>query len=74
MYRVNQAYDTAVKQNAVRTSQACMRNAFAQRPMKPSYKSIARVNKDAITKGKRVVKEVSPSTLHTRSARDPDSR
>lgn len=59
MYRVNQASDTAAKQNASRTVQACIRNAFAQRAMKPSFKSVARVNKDAITKGKRVVKEVS---------------
>ena len=38
-----------------------MRNAFAQRAMKPSFKSIARINKDAMMKGKRVVKEVSCS-------------
>ena len=60
MYRVYQACDSAAKQNASRTAQACVRNAFAQRPMKPSFKSIARINKDAMMKGKRVVKEVSP--------------
>jgi hypothetical protein len=59
MYRVYQACDSAAKQNASRTAQACVRNAFAQRPMKPSFKSIARINKDAMMKGKRVVKEVS---------------
>jgi hypothetical protein len=31
--------------------------------MKPSFKSIARINKDAMMKGKRVVKEVSCSRL-----------
>jgi hypothetical protein len=61
MYRVYQACDSAAKQNASRTAQACVRNAFAQRAMKPSFKSIARINKDAMMKGKRVVKEVSCS-------------
>jgi len=59
MYRVYQACDSAAKQNASRTAQACVRNAFAQRAMKPSFKSTARINKDAMMKGKRVVKEVS---------------
>lgn len=63
VYRVNQAFDQAVKQNAVRTSGACIRNAVSQRALKPSYKSVARINKDAATKARRVVKEVSTCFL-----------
>ena len=59
MYRVYQAYDSMSKQNRSRTAQACVRNAFLQRTMKPTYKSLARLNKDAGTRGRRVVKEVN---------------
>ena len=59
MYRVFQAYDSAVKQDSLRTAQAAVRNAFSQRPLKPTYKSAARIHKDAGTKARRVVKEVS---------------
>ena len=59
MYRVYQAYDSAVRQDSLRTAQAAVRNAFTQRALKPTYKSAARINKDAGTKARRVVKEVS---------------
>ncbi len=58
MYRVYQAYDTVVKQDCSRKAQAAVRNAFGQRTLKPTYKSAARINKDAGSKAKRVIKEV----------------
>ena len=61
MYRVYQAYDNVVKQDCSRTAQAAMRNAFTQRPLKPTFKSTARINKDAGSKAKRVMKEASVS-------------
>ena len=57
MYRVYQAYDNVVKQDSARTAQAAMRNAFTQRSLKPTFKSAARINKDAGSKAKRVIKE-----------------
>ena len=59
MYRVYQQYDVTLKQDLQRTSHAAMRNAFFQRSMKPTYKSAARINKETITKSRRVIKEVS---------------
>lgn len=63
MYRVYQAFDTVVKQDCARKAQAAVRNAFGQRTMKPTYKSAARMNKDAGFKAKRIVKEVRRSLL-----------
>jgi DNA helicase INO80 len=58
MYRVYQGYDSAVKQNCARKAQAAVRNAFTQRPMKPTYRSATKVNKDAGVKARRGIKEV----------------
>lgn len=63
MYRVYQAYDSVVKQDAQRTIQAALRNAFSQRAMKPTFKSTTRINKDAASKAKRVIKEVSATQV-----------
>jgi DNA helicase INO80 len=59
MYRVYQAYDSVVKQDSARKAQAAVRNAFSQRSMKPTFRSTARINKDAGTKARKVIKEVS---------------
>ena len=64
MYRVYQAYDTVVKQDCSRKAQAAVRNAFTQRAYKPTFKSAARINKDAGSKAKRVIKEVSASPYY----------
>lgn len=64
MYRVYQSYDTFAKQDKLRVGQACMRNAFTQRQMKPTFRSAARINKEAASKAKRVIKEVS-SPIHS---------
>lgn len=58
VYRVNQAYDSATKQDCLRTAQAVVRNAFSQRNMKPTYRSSTKINKDAAVKGKKVMREM----------------
>ncbi|BEJ18272.1 hypothetical protein CspHIS471_0705490 [Cutaneotrichosporon sp. HIS471] len=55
IYRVNQAYDNVVKQDLLRTAQACQRNAFGQRNLK-THRS--KMNKDAATKAKKVMREM----------------
>lgn len=57
VYRVNQAYDNAVKQDAARTAQACQRNLLNSRNLRPSHRS-AKSNKDANAKAKRVMREM----------------
>lgn len=52
-----------VRVTALRNAQAAHRNAFAQRASKPAHKSLARINKDAATKARRVIKEVSPTVF-----------
>ena len=60
MYRVYQAYDSVIKQNAARKIQAAMRNnATIQRYGKPTNKSLVKINRDATIKAKKVIKEVS---------------
>ncbi|ORY27879.1 SNF2 family N-terminal domain-domain-containing protein [Naematelia encephala] len=58
MYRVMQASDSTVKLDCSRTAAAAHRNAFAQRPLKPTYRSTTRMNKEAATRGKRVIREM----------------
>ncbi|EJT50830.1 hypothetical protein A1Q1_08043 [Trichosporon asahii var. asahii CBS 2479] len=57
VYRVNQAYDNAIKQDAARTAQACQRNLLNSRNLRPSHRS-AKSNKDANAKAKRVMREM----------------
>lgn len=42
----------------MRTAQACVRNAFSQRSMKPTYRSNTRATKDAAAKAKKVMREM----------------
>ncbi|KLT40120.1 hypothetical protein CC85DRAFT_250000 [Cutaneotrichosporon oleaginosum] len=55
VYRVNQAYDNVVKQNMLRTAQACQRNAFGQRNLKTHR---TKMNKEATAKAKKVMREM----------------
>lgn len=61
VYRVYQACDTVKKQDCMRQAQQCMRNAFTQRTSKPAYKTPAISKKNATSKAKSVIKEVSLS-------------
>ena len=58
MYRVYQTADTVLKQDCARTASAVIRNGFAQRSAKPTFRSTARINKDATSKAKKVIKEM----------------
>ncbi|KAL7425097.1 putative DNA helicase ino80 [Cryptotrichosporon argae] len=58
IYRVNQAFDNAARQDSSRKAALAVRNAFTQRTLKLSYRSAARVNKDAAVKAKKVIREM----------------
>jgi DNA helicase INO80 len=58
MYRVMQAHDAAKAQDCARTAQAAVRNAFSQRNLKPTYRSSTKANKEAVAKGKKVMREM----------------
>jgi DNA helicase INO80 len=53
-----QAHDAAKAQDCARTAQAAVRNAFSQRNLKPTYRSSTKANKEAVAKGKKVMREM----------------
>ncbi|KAL1409723.1 putative DNA helicase ino80 [Vanrija albida] len=58
VYRVMQASESTAKMDAMRTAQACVRNAFSQRSTKPTFRTNNRTNKDAAAKAKKVMREM----------------
>ncbi|KAK8858405.1 hypothetical protein IAR55_002632 [Kwoniella newhampshirensis] len=57
IYRVYQGYDTTAKQSALRKAQAAVRNGTGQKNLKSAQRA-NKINKDAINKAKRIVKEM----------------
>ena len=58
VYRVYQACDAVVKQNCSRKAQSAVKNVMGPRAAKNSYKNVMKANRDAVTKAKKVTKEV----------------
>nr|XP_031859659.1 uncharacterized protein CI109_004934 [Kwoniella shandongensis]KAA5526731.1 hypothetical protein CI109_004934 [Kwoniella shandongensis] len=57
IYRVYQGYDTIAKQGALRKAQAAVRNGTGQKNLKSAQRA-NKINKDAVNKAKRIVKEM----------------